>query len=232
VCLFSFGIPFLLAGGGQDTYSDILLQPRASSTPTPLDRALTQQAFASLFFTSTSFPVIQGDTEAPSPTLPAAGILVTGPTTTATISPTPTKTLFPIFVALTRISSGGGLFSNPTATLTSTPLPTHTAVPTATLSLTPLPTNTPAPTNTFTPEPTNTHQPTNTLEPTGTPVSPTDTPVPPTNTPVPPPTNTPEPPPTNTPNSGGNSTNGATTGFNLIFLLPFAILLPRLLFKL
>ena len=96
------------------------------------------------------------------------------------ITPTPTKTVRPLFTST----------FTPTATSspTSTPLPTDTPVPP---TETPLPpTDTPAPpTEAPTEEP-----PTNTPEP------PTDTPEPaaPTNTPKPKPTNTPAPP-TNTP---------------------------------
>lgn len=234
VCLLAFGIPYLVAGG-RDTHSDVVLVARQSPTPTPLDRLLTQQAFANLFFTPTSDSIFK--------------ILVTGPSATpGTGSPTPANgvgsstpaVVAPIFAFLTRVSDGGGFFENPTSapTLpplsTKTPLPTNTLNPTAVNTSTPAPTITQTPADTLTPVPTVTDVPqTNTPEPTDTSVPPTDTSVPPptdtqvpppTDTPVPQPTDTPEPLPTDTPVPGGNGSSGIFL-FGLILLLPFAVVL-------
>ena len=246
VCLLAFGIPYLVSGG-RDPHADVVLAPRQSPTPTPLDRILTQQAFANLFFTPTSDSFFK--------------ILVTGPSATPGAgSPTPARgsssstpaVVPPIFAFLTRVSDGGGFFENPTSAPppTKTPIPntlvpTNTRIPTATISSTPVPTNTSAPTDTYTPAPTDTDVPptststqasTVTSEPpTNTAVSPTDTSAPPpTDTPEPPPTDTPEPPPTDTPEPlptdtpapGGNGSSGILL-FGLILFLPFAAaLLP------
>jgi len=97
----------------------------------------------------------------------------------ASITPTPTKTLRPLFTAT--------MTPTPSPQPTDTPQPTPTAVPTDT----PLPpTDTPLPTDTLPP-------PTEAL-PTDTAIPPTGTPAPPTNTPQPRLTDTPAPP-TNTP---------------------------------
>jgi hypothetical protein len=96
-----------------------------------------------------------------------------GSTRLSDITPTPTKTLRPLF------------------TSTSTPTPTPTSQP----SDTPLPTDTPVPTATP-PPPSDTPAPAPTMQPSDTP-PPTDTPVPPS--PVPQPSNTPKPRATNTP---------------------------------
>lgn len=244
VCLLAFGIPYLVSGG-RDAHSDVVLAPRQSPTPTPVDRILTQQAFANLFFTPTSDSFFK--------------ILVTGPSATPGAgSPTPANgsssstpaVVPPIFAFLTRVSDGGGIFENPTNAPTLPPLPTktpiptntlvptNTQIPTATISSTPAPTNTTAPTGTYTPAPTDTDVPpipTNTQASTVTSEPPTNTPVPPptdtqapppTDTPVPQPTDTPEPLPTDTPVPGGNGSSGILL-FGLILLLPFAaVLLP------
>lgn len=246
VCLLAFGIPYLVAGG-RDAHSDVVLAPRQSPTPTPLDRILTQQAFANLFITPTSDSFFKILVTGPSVT-PGAGSLTPA---SGFASPTP-AVVPPIFAFLTRVSNGGGLLESPTSqppTSTSFPtktpfptntlVPTNTQVPTATNS--PVPTSTAAPTETYTPAPTDTDVPptqTNTPIPTDTSAPatntpeppPTDTPVPPpTDTPEPPPTDTPEPPPTDTPVPGGNGSSGVFL-FGLIFLLPFAaVLLPGIL---
>lgn len=95
---------------------------------------------------------------------------------TSRITPTPTKTVRPVFTS--------------TLTPTATPLPTDT----------PLPTNTPLPPTDTSLPPTDTPAPPTEEPPTSTPEPPTDTPAPsaPTDTPRPRPTNTPAPP-TNTP---------------------------------
>ena len=54
VCLFAFGIPFLFSVGVDDTRDDIVLSPRFTTTPTPLDRILTQQAFGPFFHANVS----------------------------------------------------------------------------------------------------------------------------------------------------------------------------------
>ncbi len=243
VCLLAFGIPYLVSGG-RDAHSDVVLVPRQSPTPTPVDRILTQQAFANLFFTPTSDSFFK--------------ILVTGPSATPGAgSPTPANgfasptpaVVPPIFAFLTRVSDGGGFFESPTSLPTFTPLPTKTPIPTNTLVPTntqiptttnsPVPTNTAVPTVTYTsaptdtnvpPTPTNTPAPTDTsAPPTNTLDPPTNTPEPPTDTPEPPPTDTPEPPPTDTPVPGGNGGGGVFL-FGLIFLLPFAaVLFPVIL---
>jgi hypothetical protein len=119
VCLLAFGIPYLVSGG-RDPHADVVLAPRQSPTPTPLDRILTQQAFANLFFTPTSDSFFK--------------ILVTGPSATPGAgSPTPARgsssstpaVVPPIFAFLTRVSDGGGFFENPT----SAPPPTKTPIP-------------------------------------------------------------------------------------------------------
>ncbi len=232
VCLLAFGIPYLVAGG-RDTYSDVVLVPRLSPTPTPLDRILTQQAFANLFFTPTNEPFLVFGNQ-PSPTTDF-GILVTGNTVTPAGSVTPTNTVAPFFDLLTRVSGGGGLFPSPTSSITPSPIPTNTDIPTVTKSATPLPTNTPVPTETDTPLPTDTDIPTNSPVPSDTAEPPTDTPIPtdtseppPTDTPEPPPTDTPEPPATDTPDPGANG-GGDSFGFGFLFLLPLAmVFLPRL----
>ena len=243
VCLFAFGIPYLFFRGVDDSRDDIVLAPRFTPTPTPLDRILTQQAFADLFFTDTAMPILAGIPIPSSTEVLLVSIPITGATATytPTVTPTrtPTRTLIPIFP--TRTSSGGGGFI-PSATPTSPP-PTSTATkppPTSTASK-PSPTSTPIvvvtvtsssipPTETPIPPPTNTSIPL----PTNTPIPPpTNTPIPPpTNTSIPPPTNTPEPPvetPT-VPPSGGNGTKPGDVGvFALILLLlaPVAVILPN-----
>lgn len=239
ICLLAFGIPYLVSGG-RDAHSDVVLVPRQSPTPTPLDRILTQQAFANLFFTPTSDSFFK--------------ILVTGPSATPGLgSPTPvdgfasptSAVVPPIYAFFTRVSDGGNSFSSPTSPPTLTPLPTRTPIPTntpvptntpiPTATNSPVPTNTAAPTVTYTSAPTdtnvpptstNTPAPTDTSEPpTNTPVPPTDTSVPPpTDTPAPPPTDTAEPPPTDTPVPGGNGNSGIFL-FGAILLLPFAVVL-------
>lgn len=235
VCLLAFGIPYLVSGG-REAHSDVVLVPRQSPTPTPVDRILTQQAFANLFFTPTSDSFFK--------------ILVTGPSATpGTGSPTPANgfasptpaVVPPIFAFLTRVSDGGGFFESPTSLPTLTPLPTKTPIPTntpvptntqiPTTTNSPVPTNTPAPTETYTPAPTETDiPPTNTPIPTDTSAPATNTSEPlPTDTPEPPPTDTPVPPPTDTPVPGGNGSGGVFL-FGLIFLPPFAaVLLPGIL---
>lgn len=235
VCLLAFGIPYLVSGG-REAHSDVVLVPRQSPTPTPVDRILTQQAFANLFFTPTSDSFFK--------------ILVTGPSATPGAgSPTPANgfasptpaVVPPIFAFLTRVSDGGGFFESPTSLPTLTPLPTKTPIPTntpvptntqiPTTTNSPVPTNTPAPTETYTPAPTETDiPPTNTPIPTDTSAPATNTSEPlPTDTPEPPPTDTPVPPPTDTPVPGGNGSGGVFL-FGLIFLPPFAaVLLPGIL---
>lgn len=202
VCLFAFGIPFLFSKQNNNAPDDIVLMPRSSATPTPQDRALTQQAFALLFFTPTVAPVLQNNS-LPTPTEPlTAAFLNTSPTSafTPTLAPTSTATREPIIVTVTRTRSRFDpppppSTAIPTATRTATPIPT-TVVPTVTRSATPLPTATvPTATRTATPIPT-------TAVPTATR---TATPLPtftatqiPTNTPKPTETSTPIPSPTNT----------------------------------
>jgi hypothetical protein len=107
VCLLAFGIPYLVSGG-RDPHADVVLAPRQSPTPTPLDRILTQQAFANLFFTPTSDSFFK--------------ILVTGPSATPGAgSPTPARgsssstpaVVPPIFAFLTRGKRRGRLFRKP-----------------------------------------------------------------------------------------------------------------------
>ena len=215
ICLLAFGIPFLFFNGVDQSRDDIVLLPRYTPTPTPLDRVLTQQAFANLFFTPTNSQNLLGAGQATSTESFVLSIPITGLTATHTYTPTvaplsPTATrwysfLFPtptrtsgVFIRPTRTSPPPTFTPtkpSPTNSKTPTqPSPTSTNTPvTPTLTSTPVPptnTNTPIPpTLTNTPVP-----PTDTpIPPTSTPVPPTDTPVPPTDTPVPP-TDSPEPP--------------------------------------
>jgi hypothetical protein len=228
VCLVAFGIPYLFFMGVDDSRDDIVLVPPFTATPTPLDRILTRQAFANLFFTPTKSPVIIADTAVPTSTEAFVGILITG--ATATNSPTPslsptltaTRTLVSFFP--TRTQSGGGN-PLPSSTSTNPSPPTATAIIIEPITSTPTapepPTETPVPEPTDTPEPppaeTDTPKPVNTNKP-------------PTKTPEPPATDTPEPPPTSTLDPGGNGTKPGDLGlFGLIllFLSPFAIVIPR-----
>lgn len=173
VCLFAFGIPYLFYVGVDDTRDDIVLAPRFTATPTPLDRIFTQQAFADLFFTDTAIPAVTKTPFPSSTEVVLVSIPITGATSTytSTVTPsrTPTRTLIAVFP--TRTSSGGGAISS--ATPTRLPPPTNTAI----VIFTPTPTE-------VTPDP-----------PTETPVpQPTDPP--PTDPPTdPPPTDPPTEPP-------------------------------------
>lgn len=254
VSLLAFGIPLLVLGT-DNAHDDIVLSPRFSPTPTPLDRIFTQQAFAALFFTPTTTTA-----NTPRPTLTeelVAAILLTGPTSalpTITPSPTATRTLISIFPTRTQSNSTPPSPSVtptiptptntpiPTSTNSVTPLPTNTLTPTSTSSATPLPTNTPIPTTAVptatrsaTPPPTftATQIPTNTPQPTetSTPIPSTNTPVPPTNTSAPTATDVPptDPPPTDPPPTdtpdAGGNLKDDTFGFDLRFLFPMVIVL-------
>lgn len=189
--ILAFGFPFLLSGGGPEKRDDIVLKPRYTSTATPIDRALTQGAFAMLFFTPTNLPVAPPSLAA-SPTLelliPVAGgnTITPLPSFTATL---PTNTSQSVPPTPTRRRADDPI---PTPTKTLAPVPTATTRPTDTArpTSTPRPTNTPRPSNT--PEPSNTPKPTNTPKPSDTP-EPTAQPTNPPDTPVPPSTDTPEP---------------------------------------
>lgn len=211
ICLLAFGIPFLFSMGSDQSHDDIVLSPRFTPTPTPLDRVLTQQAFANLFFTPTNSQIFLGVFQATSTESFVLSIPITGPTLSFTPTftpasptatrwfvfgfPTPTRTNG-VFVRPTQTSlppTSTPTRPSPTNTFTPTkPSPTNTSTPIIIASSTSSPTSSPTSTNSPEPSPTNTSVP-----PTNTPVPPTDTPVPPTNTPVPP-TNTPVPP-TDTP---------------------------------
>lgn len=222
VCLIAFGIPLLFSVGVDDTHDDIVLAPRFTPTPTPLDRALTQQAFADLFFSPTAPLVLTNTPFSTSTAQLAAAILITGPTSssTPTITASPTASRTPISIFPTRTQSDP---NNPIPTPTNLPTNTATKIP---------PTNTPivVVTNTSSPLP-----PTNTstsIPPTLTSAPPTLTPVPPTATSAPPtatdvpPTDIPptDPPSTDTLEPGGNTTSD-TFGSNLFFLFPMALVL-------
>lgn len=221
VCLFAFGIPYMFFMGVDDSRDDVVLAPRFTATPTPLDRIFTQQAFADLFFTDTATPVLL-DTPVPTSTEALViSIPITGATATLTVTPsrTPTRTLIAVFP--TRTSSGGGGIIIPSATPTNPP-PTNTATklpPTITATKIP-PTNTPIVVVTVTSSPV---PPTETLVPTDPP--PTDPP--PTD---PPPT---DPPPTDPPTEPPTGGNGAKPGeigllgLVLWLLIPFALILPN-----
>ena len=154
----ALGIPFIVSGPGQDKLDDVVLQPRYSPTPTPLSRALTQQAFAALFFTPTSSPKptdaglafllpITGATATSTPTLTSTA------TITLTASLTPTRTRFPFYLTLTAGAGSGGNGSVPSVYPSNTPItPTATPQP-PTSTLAPSPTDTPEPPPTDTPEP-------------------------------------------------------------------------------
>jgi hypothetical protein len=128
--ILAFSFPFLLSGGSPERRDDIVLEPRYTATATPIDRALTQGAFAMLFFTPTNLPVALPSITA-SPTLelliPVAGA------NTPTISPfltvtLPTNTNIPPTATRRRADD-----PNPTPTKTLTPRPTATTRPTNTL---------------------------------------------------------------------------------------------------
>jgi hypothetical protein len=209
VCLLAFGIPYLFLGV-EDTHADVVLVPRFTATPTPLDRILTQQAFAALFFSPTPPQILA---EVPTST-ESLVILITGPTLTFTPTitptvttsrtPTPTHTLIAVFP--TRTQSGG------VASATSTPTnPRPTSTPIVIATITSTAEETESPTETPVPEPT---------DPPPTDPPPTDPP--PTD---PPPT---DPPPTDPP--GGNNNPANTTGLILLFFLPIAGLFPIFIF--
>lgn len=219
VCLFAFGIPYLFFMKVDDSRDDIVLAPRFTATPTPLDRIFTQQAFADLFFTDTATPVLP-DTPAPTSTEALViSIPITGATATHTATPsrTPTRTLIAVFP--TRTSSGGGAIIIPSATPTNPPPtntatkppPTNTAIIVATITSTSVvqdpPTETPVPAPTATEEP---PPPTATDEP-------------------PPPTVPPEDTPTEPPTGGNGNKPGEIGLFGLILwlLAPFALILPN-----
>jgi hypothetical protein len=222
-CVTAFGMPLMVLGGSPPVRDDVVLRPVFSPTATPLDRALTQRAFAVMFFTPTLtaapeepiFAFLVPNTGATQTFTPRATI-----TNTITESVTPSRTLIPVFQTQTRANDGGGgggggggstFTSTPfrTATPGISPSPTRianltlTVFVTATLSPSPVPSNTvPPPTETPTVEP----------KPTNTDIPPTDTVVPPTSTPVPPtdiPTNPPVPTDTSVP--GGNVPPGTSS---------------------
>ena len=216
----------MLSGERVDRHEGVILQPQATASATPADQALTQEAFARLFFTPTKSPLIFfADTPVPSNTATLVlEIPITGP------SHTPTATLTNTPISLTSTSRPGSTLptpcksatpnSSPTSTRvlspSPSPTPTRTLLSTPTITwdasltptpipvltntpISPLPTNTPIPAVTNTPKPTNTPRNTNTPRSTPTP-KPTNTPKnAPTNTPIPPPPDTPVPPPTDTP---------------------------------
>ncbi len=157
VCLLAFGIPFLFSLRVDDSRDDLVVSPRSTPTSTPVDRVLTQQAFANLFATVVN-PLVLILTPAPTSTETfVAAILITGPTATlsptSTHSPTPTRTLFSLFPTRTQSEGGVGF---PSATATRPP-PTNTAIVVVTITSTPVspvpPTDTPVPPPTATPEP-------------------------------------------------------------------------------
>lgn len=214
-CILAFNLPVMLAGGRPDTHDDIILLPRHTATSTPLDRALTQEAFALLFFTPTSsliIPISGGETLVPSltSTYTLTSIVSSGsPTPTLSFTPTSRSIFFPT----ATIADGNGplptstrtptLLPRPTLTLRFTPTLTRTMTATPTIAPTLQPTSTmiPSPTATpgftDTPRPTNTPRPPNTHRPTQ---QPSDTPEPePTDPPAPSDTPVPPIPPSETP---------------------------------
>ena len=228
---FALRLPFMVYGGAPEFHDDILA-PRFTPTPLSAERAMTQQAFAMMFFTPTStaapaqpfFAFLIPNTGRTQTFTPAATI-----TNTVTPSPTPTRTLLPVFQTQTRVqdggvgAGGGNLFtSTPIRTPTSAVTASPTRAPnltltvftsptsTSTLAASPRPsltnTSTDIPTETDTPKPANTHKP------------PTDTPVPPTATDAPPPTATDAPPPTATDAPPPTATPQAFPGSGSIIL--------------
>jgi hypothetical protein len=214
VCILAFSLPVLIAGGRPDTHADIVLMPRHTATATPLDRALTQEAFALLFFTPTTssliIPVSGGDTLSASftPTITITSLAAISGSVSPTLSSTPTSR--PLFFA-TSTAGGGIISSSPTSTRTRTPTPrptftsmftptrTRTLTPTSTVAATLQPTGTMTLALTATVVVTMTPLPTNPPPPTSTNTLPppsTYTSIPPTNTPkvTQKPSNTPKPP--------------------------------------
>ncbi len=100
--VLAFGLPFMLIGSPPERHDDIIFTPQFTATPTPLDRVLTQSAFAQLFFTPTNPPAAPLAFLA-SPTseliIPVAGgnnltslpALTPVPLTNTNIPPTPTR---------------------------------------------------------------------------------------------------------------------------------------------
>ena len=214
VAFFAFQLPSIILGESPEIIDDIILTPRFTTTPTPPEMALTQQAFALLFYTSTNSPLpTRTEIALLVPDTGATGTPSSTSTPTATMTASPTRTLMPLFRTQTRISRNASPTPVWTASLTPSPIPTRTVTnsPEPTLTSTPIP----APSDTEPP-------PSDTPEP-----PPTDTP-PPTNTPEPPPTDppdtdTPEPPP-DPPGPPGGNTSTANSQATLRFLQQFALL--------
>lgn len=216
---FALRLPFLVYGGAPELRDDVL-QPRNTATPLSAERAMTQQAFAMMFFTPTS-------TTEPSQPFFAFLIPNTGntrtftPTGTITNTPTitasPTRFIPPVQQTQTEQSGGGGpilpgLTRTPALNSTSTsPIFTATEIigtPSQSITETSVSfTETSAPPATDTPKPVNTNKPpTHIPKPTNTPEPPTATSAPPTDIPTDVPTDPPVP--TETPLTGGNSLPG------------------------
>ena len=196
--LLGLGFPFMLSGGIQDTHDDIVLLPRHTITPTPFEMALTQQAFALMFFTATNSP-IPTSTETPNIFLPATGPTSTSTSTatftaTNTITASPTRTRLPVFLTLTQRGNDNKPPSTPV--WTPSPNPTNTPIIISTYTASPVPTDPPP--DTPTPEPTETPQPL--------------------------PTDTPESPPGNNDGITGSSALGGFQQFALLYLLGAAFL--------
>ena len=139
ISAFAFGIPFMVYGERPERHDDIILLPKYSATPTPLDRTLTREAFALRFFTPTRQPLVLfalnanvSPTASGSPTSTHI-IPVSGGTATviATTSGTVTQTPLPYYQTQTKVNDTNPSSPTPTSTLTpsqtaSEPLPTDT----------------------------------------------------------------------------------------------------------
>jgi len=200
-CILAFSLPVLIAGGRLERHDDIILFSRYTATATPLDRELTREAYALLFFSPTSS---SGGASSSGVILGFPFTLTYTPVTGLTTIPIPPTLWNATFTSTVNSSGNFGPSPTPTWTLTLTPSPTYTFTPTGTITpptstQTRLPTFTPLPTNT--PKLTNTAKPTSTIKPTS---KPTNTPKP-TNTRKP--TNTPKPHSNSTPTPSGSYEN-------------------------
>lgn len=140
--VIAFSLPFIIVGANTETRPDIVLNPRYTATATPVNRALTREAFANLFFTPT-FTSVAGITniltasKTPSPTATATVTATMTATRTPTLTPTPSRTPIP-FTATSQEKDP------PTSVPTEEPKPTKEPRPTRKPTKTPKSSDIPA----------------------------------------------------------------------------------------
>src|SRR5678810_798337 len=95
-CMLAFYFPFVFGGDRLETRPDIVLTPRFTTTPTPIDRAMTREAFALQFFTPTNTPKAP-PTRTPVPSVTATSLVLAANSSAGTLAPTTTGTATTVF---------------------------------------------------------------------------------------------------------------------------------------